>query len=195
MAGSVSWHMRWRKPLPRPGLNDFGELLHDAYVCQEQINPDVAMGTIADTLYAEASETVLLAASCLGPVAAATDESIAIKNAPSAGGSAGKGHAGSRHGFHVRHRGCRSGEARIAEPGRRRRKERGRRRRIDSGRRPGHRAARCVAGYPQGPGPCVRPPLSELPARSTSLRRYPRRRAVHWLSRRPGLRRFRSALP
>ena len=47
-------------------LNDFGELLHDAYVCKKQINPDVAMGTIADTLYAEARRNGAIGGKLLG---------------------------------------------------------------------------------------------------------------------------------
>lgn len=47
-------------------LNDFGHLLHEAYICKKRINPDVAMGTIADALYTEARRNGALGGKLLG---------------------------------------------------------------------------------------------------------------------------------
>src|SRR5208337_2444269 len=47
-------------------LNDFGELLHEAYVNKKQMNPDVAAGTIADELYAEARRHGAIGGKLLG---------------------------------------------------------------------------------------------------------------------------------
>jgi D-glycero-alpha-D-manno-heptose-7-phosphate kinase len=47
-------------------LNDFGELLHEAYICKKQINPDVATGTSADALYAEARRHGAIGGKLLG---------------------------------------------------------------------------------------------------------------------------------
>jgi D-glycero-alpha-D-manno-heptose-7-phosphate kinase len=47
-------------------LNDFGRLLHDAYVHKKQINPDVATGTIADELYAQARRHGAIGGKLLG---------------------------------------------------------------------------------------------------------------------------------
>jgi D-glycero-alpha-D-manno-heptose-7-phosphate kinase len=47
-------------------LNDFGQLLHEAYVQKKRINPDVAMGTIADELYAEARRNGAVGGKLLG---------------------------------------------------------------------------------------------------------------------------------
>ncbi|MGP0062719.1 MAG: GHMP kinase [Isosphaeraceae bacterium] len=47
-------------------LNDFGGLLHEAYLHKKRINPEVATGTIADELYAEARRHGALGGKLLG---------------------------------------------------------------------------------------------------------------------------------
>jgi D-glycero-alpha-D-manno-heptose-7-phosphate kinase len=47
-------------------LNEFGRLLHESYLQKRQINPDVATGTIADALYAEARRHGALGGKLLG---------------------------------------------------------------------------------------------------------------------------------
>jgi D-glycero-alpha-D-manno-heptose-7-phosphate kinase len=43
-----------KEALLKGRLSDFGALLHDAYLAKKSMNPDVAVGTIADQLYDEA---------------------------------------------------------------------------------------------------------------------------------------------
>src|SRR5262249_3457514 len=47
-------------------LNDFGTLLHDAYVNKKLMNPDIAAGTIADSLYAQARRNGAIGGKLLG---------------------------------------------------------------------------------------------------------------------------------
>jgi D-glycero-alpha-D-manno-heptose-7-phosphate kinase len=47
-------------------LNDFGELLHEAYINKKRMNPDVAAGTIADDLYKEARRHGAIGGKLLG---------------------------------------------------------------------------------------------------------------------------------
>jgi D-glycero-alpha-D-manno-heptose-7-phosphate kinase len=47
-------------------LNDFGAMLHDAYLSKKQMNPDVAAGTAADALYEEARRNGALGGKLMG---------------------------------------------------------------------------------------------------------------------------------
>jgi D-glycero-alpha-D-manno-heptose-7-phosphate kinase len=47
-------------------LNEFGQLLHEAYLHKKRINPEVATGTIADELYAEARRHGAIGGKLLG---------------------------------------------------------------------------------------------------------------------------------
>ena len=55
-----------KEALLRRRLNDFGALLHEAYVNKKRMNPDVARGTIADELYERARQKGALGGKLMG---------------------------------------------------------------------------------------------------------------------------------
>ncbi len=55
-----------KEALLKRRLNEFGELLHEAYVNKKRMNPDVAKGTIADELYERARQAGAIGGKLMG---------------------------------------------------------------------------------------------------------------------------------